>query len=89
MDIEVQFTVTDDEAHLLPPDAQMPHALEGGSATLPAVGDVIFPSPRSAWTVRLRTWEQVSPGHLRVSLWLSHTTHMLDIRKPPTLKAVP
>jgi len=67
--VNVHLCIADDQEHHLPKRRRAPHHLPR-DVPLPTVGDVIYLSSSSAWVVRTRIHEWLSPHDLRIELWL-------------------
>lgn len=91
MQLTVSWCFLQDEAHLVPPDAALPAIQAPDIALLPNQHDVVLISPRSAWLVIERVFQQVSPQELLVQMWLGHCPEALVMRKrpPPALAPGP
>lgn len=70
MEIDVEFSVAEDDAALLPPDASMPARLPDASL-IPQRDDIVMLSPSSAWMVMARVFHHLAPDRLRVQVWLA------------------
>lgn len=80
MEIEVQLSFLEEERQFLPADAQDPALSIPDLALLPVKDDVIFVSPRSAWVVVARAFQQLAPDRLQVQIWLLHSPESLLMR---------
>lgn len=69
--IRIHLCVPDHEEHLLPKRRRAP-ILVPHAAPLPRVGEVVYLSSSSAWSVTMVVHSWQSARDLRVEIWLEH-----------------
>lgn len=69
--VEIHFCVPTHQQKLLPARHRAPELLPT-TAPIPRMGEVIYLSSSSAWGVSMVIHEWLSPGALRIELWLEH-----------------
>ncbi len=71
MNITIHYCVPDDQEAHLPVRRRAPHYVPA-VVPLPNVGDVIYLSSSSAWGVRMRIYEWLSPEDLKIEIWIDY-----------------